>query len=84
MGNRSRRRRTGRQPNEPWAPNTQDPLFGIPDTNMPKLAGIRAARALQGQRGWRRAYAWVWLVSLLVGPAWLLVVIVRRLFLGEG
>ena len=81
MGNRSRRRRTGRRPNEAWAPNTQDPLHGIPDTNMPGLAGIRMARALQGQRGWRRVYAWLSLVLILVGPGWLLALAVRR-FLG--
>jgi hypothetical protein len=78
MGNRSRRR-TGERPNEKWARNAQDPLKGIPDTNMPYLADIRIARALQGQRGWRRAYAWISLVMVLAGPTWLIVLIVRWL-----
>lgn len=82
MGTHSRGRRAARRPNEPWAPNTQDPLHGITDTNMPGLAGIRMARALQGQRGWRRVYAWSALVLLLLGPGWLFVLVVRRLLGG--
>ncbi len=74
MGNRSRRRRRadgtisqGRavQP-APLAGSRNDPLYGIPDTNMPGLANIRLARALQGRGGWRRTFAWSWLVLILV------------------
>ena len=74
MGNRSRRRRradgtisearASRRDVVHGAAN--DPLYGIPDTNMPYLASIRMARALQGRGGWRRWYGFYWLVFLLV------------------
>ena len=49
-----------------------DPLYGIPDTNIPGLASIRLARALSGpdrpgHRHWRRTYAVMALVFSLAG-----------------
>lgn len=74
MGNRSRRSGDGgsapgasRSTQSPPTGNTNDPLYGIPDTNVPGLAGIRMARALQGRRGWRRWFAIAWLASLVLG-----------------
>jgi hypothetical protein len=74
MGNRSRRRRradgtisdarASHRDVSHGAAN--DPLYGIPDTNMPYLASIRMARALQGRGGWRRWYAVYWLGCLLL------------------
>lgn len=53
---------------EPGSRN--DPLYGIPDTNMPGLADIRLARALQtprqSWRAWRPAGYFLCLVCVLV------------------
>ena len=85
MGNRSRRRRHAdgtieavyRPEPDRSVGSMNDPLYGIPDTNMPYLASIRMARALQGHGGWRKAYAIYALLSTLLGAIgfWLFVVI---------
>jgi hypothetical protein len=62
MGNRSRRRQSsGRD----WD-DTRDPLYGIPDTNMPGLASIRLARALQNRRSLRGWLPRFWVLMALV------------------
>lgn len=52
-----------------------DPLYGIPDTNMPHLAGIRLARSLQT---WRPVRTTPW---GLLALTWLLAVLVLGLLL---
>jgi hypothetical protein len=84
VGNRSRRRRrsdgtiadAGRQlPERVSEGSRNDPLYGIPDTNMPHLAGIRIARALAARpTGWRRWYAIVLLGGLVASPFFFLVI----------
>jgi hypothetical protein len=87
MGNRSRRRsHADGSPDAPAAGvpsvgSRNDPLYGIPDTNVPYLADIRLARALSGpvapgRRNWRRGLAFVWLLSICVG----LVVFIVNMF----
>jgi hypothetical protein len=58
-----------------------DPLYGIPDTNMPHLAEVRLARALSGpvmpgRRNWRRGFAVLWLLSICAGVLWAVVQLV--------
>ncbi|MCA1712479.1 MAG: hypothetical protein LC789_12920 [Actinobacteria bacterium] len=84
MGNRSRRRRRsdgsiaagrGALRSRRIEGSRNDPLYGIPDTNMPHLAGIRIARALAARpTGWRRWYAIVSLTGLIASTFVFLVI----------
>jgi hypothetical protein len=88
VGNRSRRRRRldgtiadahASLPERLGEGSRNDPLYGIPDTNMPQLAGIRIARALAARpTGWRRWYAIVFLGGLIASPFFFLVIASTR------
>ena len=71
MGSRSRRRHR----DQPDWDDTRDPLYGIPDTNMPGLAGIRLARSLQHRRSLRGWLPGFWVLLVLVALIFLVVLV---------
>jgi hypothetical protein len=46
--------------------SSSDERFRIPDSDL-LFPEVKMARGLAGRGGWRRAFAWAWLVAILVG-----------------
>jgi hypothetical protein len=52
--------------------------FQIPDSDL-LFPGVKAARGLAGRGGWRKAFAWVWLLALLAIVGLVITAIVRSM-----